>query len=119
VATKVFLTLAQASLTSLLLLSNNQQNVVNAIVLPPQLPEPCSTARRLRRQAGADLAVVTTDADLHMASGLALMGKFDGVFGLMVLPAKNLRPPAPGKKCAGGYDEGTCLCADSCRVVTW
>jgi hypothetical protein len=82
------------------------------------LLRPGACVDRLSRQAGADLAVVTADADLHMASGLPSWGKFDGVFGLIVLRQK-VSVLQRREKCAGGYDEGTCLCADSCRVVTW
>jgi len=62
--------------------SSNPQNVVDAFnafinsggVLPPPASRTCSTTRPRRRQAGADLAVVTNDAELRMASGLALIG---------------------------------------------
>jgi hypothetical protein len=43
------------------------------VVVPLPGPEPVHHSWR-RRQTGADLAAVNTDAELRIASGLALMG---------------------------------------------
>jgi len=59
-------------------LSGNVVNATNAsltpaVVVPLPGPEPVHHSWR-RRQTGADLAAVNTDAELRIASGLALMG---------------------------------------------